>query len=85
MPRATVKPKLSIVFAPKPVNTIQEEVLVIFDKEGHIKNGELVGKVVRNSTDKQYRISVLRTVFDMKQVGLIEEYNVNGIVWVRKK
>lgn len=79
-PKAEPKP---IEIIPQAICDIEAKVLKVVELL-NIKNGDLVGQIVRGSTDKQYRIRVLKKVFDLKQRGIIKEYIVNGIVWVGK-
>jgi hypothetical protein len=80
------KPKAEVKAEVKPeiygsLNIIEAKVLKVVELL-NIENGNLVGQVLQGSTDKQYRIRVLKKVFDLKQRGILKEFNVNGIVWV---
>jgi hypothetical protein len=47
-----------------------------------IKNGELASNVLEGNNDKQFKIKVLKAIYEMKQFGLIIEKNINGLVFV---
>jgi hypothetical protein len=79
-PKAEPKP---IKIIPQAVSDIEAKVLKVVELL-NIENGNLVGQVLKGSTDKQYRIRVLKKVFDLKQRGILKEYIINGIVWVGK-
>jgi len=79
-PKAKAEPK-PVEIIPQAVCDIEAKVLAVVNVN-NIQNGLLVGQVLQGSTDKQYRIRVLKKVFELKQKGVLKEYNVNGLVWV---
>jgi len=48
-------------------------------------NGNLLPTVLQGITDKQEKLQIQKEIFSMREEGLIENYNVDGIVWVRIK
>jgi len=70
------------VVIPRASANIGETVLNIL-RGSDLPNGDLVPKLLEGSTDIQKRIRVLKEVFALKQSKVIEEFNVNGAVWVR--
>ena len=69
----------------KPVSNMQREIILELLKDRDILNGNLVNLVIKENSDKQYRIKVLKEVFAMKESGMIEQYYNNSVAWIRKK
>lgn len=67
----------------KTANTIEAKILEVLKTD--VENGNLGTMVINGNPDKQYTIDVLKTIYRMKVEGIIETYNVNGLIWARKK
>jgi len=48
-------------------------------------NSEFVSSILNKTKNTLEKTLVLKTIFNMKETGIIETYNINGLIWIRIK